>query len=176
MCCPGKAQPHRWSKGRGNGVCTAPAGNRLSARSPSVGTSGKALPQRVSQHPPHRCWGTGCSLPGKRNHNTAYESLLPASRPLKPQPFPAQSGSAAQRAGPADPRPKPDPGAERRGRERRLSPRHGPDLACEPPASCPAAPRSPDQLMVQASPCLIQNPTILNHSPLKYTGLDTKLD
>lgn len=176
MCCLGRAQPQRWSKGRGDGVCTAPAGNRISARSPSVGTLGKALPERVAEHPPHRCWGMGCSLPGKRNHKTAYECLLPASHPLKPQPSPAQSGSAAQRAGPADPHPKPDPGTEWRGRVRRLSPQHGLDLACEPPASCPAAPCSPAQLAVQASLCLIQNPAILNHSPLKYTGLDTKLD
>lgn len=39
-----------------------------------------------SGHSPHRCWGMGCSLPGKRNGNTTCDHLLPINCPLTPQP------------------------------------------------------------------------------------------
>lgn len=60
--------------------------------------------QGGSGHPPHRCWGTVCSLPGKRNQNIAYDPLLPTSR-RSPQPGSPNPGSPAPHTAPSLPRP-----------------------------------------------------------------------
>lgn len=81
-------------QGGGNMLYAAPL--RISTNSSAISNFGKAFPRCSggSGHPPHRCWGMGCSLPGKRNQNTIYDHLFPSSCPLKPQPCPPSPRSA----------------------------------------------------------------------------------
>lgn len=84
--------------GVGNVLYAAPLRNRIFTNSSAISNLGKAFTRQCSGgsgHPPHRCWGMGCSLPGERNQNTIYDHLFPTSCPSKPQPCPPNPGSVS---------------------------------------------------------------------------------
>lgn len=140
-------KPKTTKVGRGNMVYAAPLRNRISTNSPAISNFGKAFTGGCSGHPPHRCWGMGCSLPGKRNQNTIYDHLFPTSCRLTPQPCTPNPGSASSTCWSLAGK-----------RQRRLSPAWR------------------EFLYWCNFPVLWQTPTLLHSWKLKCTSLDIKLD